>query len=104
MDVGGLEQLFASYVVRPLDAVIFFDLAFWTPSVTVPLVVLWLVLGSIYFTARFQFVNFRAFRHAVNCVRTDCALNPRTAHGSLRVVLYSLSPLTRCPPHRGRTT
>ena len=69
MDIGGLEELFANYVVSPLDAIIFFDVAFWTPSVSAPFVVLWLILGSIYFTARFQFVNFRAFRHAVDCVR-----------------------------------
>jgi len=69
LEVGHLEALFADYVVSPLEAVIFFDLAFWTPSVSVPFVVFWLILGSIYFTARFQFVNFRAFRHAVACVR-----------------------------------
>jgi len=64
-----LESLFANYVVAPLDKVIFLDVAFWDPDLSVPLVVLWLVLGSIYFTLRFQFVNFRAFRHAVDCVR-----------------------------------
>ena len=69
MDTGRLEELFATYIVSPLDAVIFFDIAFGALGEPVPLVVLWLVLGSIFFTARFQFVNFRAFRHAVDCVR-----------------------------------
>ncbi len=64
-----LEQFFATYIVAPLDAVIFFDVAFWSPQVSIPLVVLWLILGAVYFTARFQFVNIRAFRHAVDCVR-----------------------------------
>jgi AGCS family alanine or glycine:cation symporter len=68
-----LEQLFADYVVAALDAVIFFDVAFWDDAagdaVQMPLVVLWLIFGAVYFTLRFQFVNFRAFRHAIDCVR-----------------------------------
>jgi AGCS family alanine or glycine:cation symporter len=64
-----LESLFQSAVVDPLAAVIFLDVAFWTDAVQVPLVVLWLVLGALFFTLRFQFVNFRAFRHAIDCVR-----------------------------------
>ena len=64
-----LEQGFASYVVDPIEAVIFFDVAFWNPDVTLPLVVLWLIIGATFFTLRFQFVNFRAFRHAIDCTR-----------------------------------
>ncbi len=68
-----LEQLFAGYLVKPLTAVIFFDVAFWDDgagdAIQIPLVVLWLVLGAVFFTLRFQFVNFRGFRHAVDCVR-----------------------------------
>jgi len=68
-----LERLFAGYLVKPLSAVIFFDVAFWDnasgDAVQIPLVVLWLILGAIFFTLRFQFVNLRAFRHAIDCVR-----------------------------------
>jgi len=64
-----LEGLFQAAVVDPIEAVIFFDVAFWTDRVDVPLVVLWLILGASYFTLRFQFVNFRGFRHALDCVR-----------------------------------
>jgi len=64
-----LEALFRSVVVGPLDAVIFFDVAFWDPDVKIPLVVLWLILGAGFFTLRFEFVNLRAFRHAIDCVR-----------------------------------
>jgi len=64
-----LEQWFASYVVDSIEAVIFFDLAFWDPDVTLPLVVLWLIFGATFFTLRFHFVNFRAFRHAIDCTR-----------------------------------
>jgi AGCS family alanine or glycine:cation symporter len=64
-----LERLFQAGVVAPLDRVIFFDVAFWSDTVDVPLVVLWLMLAALYFTVRFQFVNLRGFRHALDCVR-----------------------------------
>jgi AGCS family alanine or glycine:cation symporter len=70
--LGFLDQLekgFSEGIVEPLDAVFFVDVAFWSDSVEVPLLVLWLVLGALFFTLRFQFVNFRAFRHALDCVR-----------------------------------
>ncbi len=35
----------------------------------VPVVVLWLVLGAIYFTLRMGFVNLRGFRHAIDVTR-----------------------------------
>lgn len=64
-----LEQWFSSYVVDSIEAVIFFDIAYWDPDITLPLVVLWLIFGATFFTLRFQFVNFRAFRHAIDCTR-----------------------------------
>ena len=67
--VSQLDAIFRSSVVAPLEAVIFFDVAFWDPGVTIPLVVLWLIVGATFFTLRFQFINFRGFRHAVDCVR-----------------------------------
>jgi AGCS family alanine or glycine:cation symporter len=67
--LGLLERFFADVVVAGLSKVIFFDVAFWTDSADVPLVVLWLALGALFFTVRFQFVNLRGFRHAVDCVR-----------------------------------
>ncbi len=72
--VDALEQLFGRFVVDPISAVLFFDVWFWDdraadPGVNVPVVVLWLMLGATFFTLRFQFVNLRAFRHAIDCVR-----------------------------------
>ena len=68
-----LESLFSSGVVGPLAGVLFWDLAFWdnagADTIQLPIVVVWLVFGAIFFTLRFQFVNFRAFRHAIDCVR-----------------------------------
>jgi AGCS family alanine or glycine:cation symporter len=68
-----LETLFTDVLVSPLSSVIFFDVWFFDDAhgdaIQIPLVVLWLILGATYFTLRFQFVNFRAFRHAIDCVR-----------------------------------
>ncbi|GAG31282.1 unnamed protein product, partial [marine sediment metagenome] len=83
MDEQGLEEaqgffvrldgLFAEWVVAPIRAVFMFDLAFWDNGapgeIELPLVVVWLALGALFFTLRFQFVNIRAFRHALDCVR-----------------------------------
>jgi AGCS family alanine or glycine:cation symporter len=67
--VSRLDALFSSWVVAPIEAVIFFDVAFWSPDVTLPAVVLWLIIGATFLTLRFQFINFRGFRHAIECVR-----------------------------------
>ena len=67
-----LEASFKSWIVAPLDAVLFFDAVFWDAGpeqIQLPIVVLWLVLGALFFTLRFQFINFRGFRHAIDCVR-----------------------------------
>jgi AGCS family alanine or glycine:cation symporter len=68
-----LDGLFSGGIVDPISSVLFFDVVFWDNGepgeITLPIVVLWLALGALYFTLRFQFVNFRAFRHAVDCVR-----------------------------------
>jgi AGCS family alanine or glycine:cation symporter len=68
-----LDGLFATWVVGPLGSVIFFDVAFWDDrsgdAVRVPLVVLWLIVGAVWFTLSLRFVNLRAFRHAVDCLR-----------------------------------
>ncbi|MBW1687251.1 MAG: sodium:alanine symporter family protein, partial [Deltaproteobacteria bacterium] len=69
--VGQLDAIFSSWIVAPLEAVIFFDVVFWDPGVKIPLVVLWLIVGATFFTLRFQFINFRGFRHALDCVRGD---------------------------------
>ncbi len=36
---------------------------------SIPLVVVWLVLGAIYFTFKMNFINFRGFKHALDLVR-----------------------------------
>ena len=68
-----LENVFRTWLVGPVDAVLFFDVVFWDNGadgeIQLPAVVLWLVLGALFFTLRFQFINFRGFRHAIDCVQ-----------------------------------
>ncbi|HEX7240499.1 MAG TPA: alanine/glycine:cation symporter family protein [Longimicrobiaceae bacterium] len=52
-----------------IGAFFFFDVLFWDDEHVVPFIVLWLVLGAIFFTVRMRFVNFRAFGHAIQVVR-----------------------------------
>ncbi len=63
----------AGVLVGWLATVFFYDVIFWdnaaTPNQQLPLVVLWLVIGAIYLTFRMGFINFRAFKHAVNVTR-----------------------------------
>jgi AGCS family alanine or glycine:cation symporter len=71
--LGWLEAVFKGWIVAPIDAVVFFDVAFWdngtAGEIELPIVVVWLVLGALFFTLRFQFINFRGFLHGIDCVR-----------------------------------
>lgn len=68
-----LESGFEMLLVSPIERLIFFDLVFWDnatgDAIQLPIVVVWLVLGALFFTFRFQFINFRGFRHGIDCVR-----------------------------------
>jgi AGCS family alanine or glycine:cation symporter len=68
----------AGRLVSALSAVFFWDVMFWDPDHTLPLVVLWLVAGAVFFTFRMGFINFRGFRHAVNVTRGKYS-NPNDA-------------------------
>lgn len=48
-----------------ISSVFFFDVAFWSADITIPLVVIWLVVGSTFLTIRMGFINIRAFGHAL---------------------------------------
>ena len=63
---------------RVIGAVFFFDVLFWDDRHVLPLVVLWLVLGAIYFTIKMGFINIRGFAHAVKVVRGKYS-NPEDA-------------------------
>lgn len=65
-----VDGAFGSYVVGPLAKILFYD--FGTPQwlgVSVPLVVVWLFAGAIYFTLRMSFINIRGFWHAIQVTR-----------------------------------
>ena len=50
---------------------------FWDPiaamgfnlGVSIPIVVIWLVFGALFFTFKMNFINIRAFKHAIDLVR-----------------------------------
>lgn len=90
--LDAIDAWFGAWVVRPLGAVLLFDLIFWDNDdpalrevplplrwlaqgaladpdhhrgLALPLIVLWLVLGALYFTLRMGFINLRGFGHAV---------------------------------------
>lgn len=52
-----------------IGAFLFYDVMFWDQTVTLPFIVVWLVVGSIFLTIRMGFINIRAFTHAVNVTR-----------------------------------
>lgn len=63
-----INEVFGTWVVGPLASVMFFDVAFWDgvgEGVQLPAVVVWLVMGAIFFTLRMQFVNLWGFAHAI---------------------------------------
>ncbi|MEM7604746.1 MAG: alanine/glycine:cation symporter family protein [Myxococcota bacterium] len=67
--LDAFDAAFGQYVVGPLAAVFFFDLAFFTDAVQLPMIVVWLVVGAVFFTFRYQFPNVRALGHAIAVVR-----------------------------------
>lgn len=71
--LDAIDASFGSWVVGPMESVFFLDVAFWDNGtdgeLKVPLVVLWLIIGAIFFTFRFSFINLRAFGHAIQVTR-----------------------------------
>ncbi|MFK5954829.1 MAG: alanine/glycine:cation symporter family protein [Planctomycetota bacterium] len=60
----------AGHLVDWLGFVFFAPLTIpFTDGETVPLVVLWLVVGAMFFTVRMRFINLRGFRHAIDVTR-----------------------------------
>ncbi|MBN94397.1 MAG: alanine glycine permease [Deltaproteobacteria bacterium] len=70
---AGFDAAFGAYVVGPMASVLFWDVMFWDNDKpdgnAFPLVVLWLVLGAIFFTLRMSFINLRGFLHAIEVTR-----------------------------------
>ncbi len=67
-----VDAFFAKWLVEPLGAVLLFD--FGTERLLgtkVPLIVLWLLAGALFFTLRMGFINIRAFWHAIRLTKGD---------------------------------
>ena len=60
--LGSLDAAFSQFV-GTIFSVLFFSVGGF------PLIVLWLIVGAIFFTLRMGFINIRAFRHAIDVVR-----------------------------------
>lgn len=63
-----IDQWFG-VIVGYMAAVMFFDVLFFSAQYSLPFAVAWLVAGAVFFTYRMGFINLRAFRHAIDCVR-----------------------------------
>jgi AGCS family alanine or glycine:cation symporter len=68
-----IDDRFGSWVVAPIETVLFADLIFWDNGkdgdLQLPFVVAWLVAGAVFFTLRMRFINLRAFAHAIAVTR-----------------------------------
>ncbi len=60
-----IDGWFGRYLVKPLEATLF------RKVFGVPLVVAWLLFGAIFFTLRMNFINVRAFWHAIRLTKGD---------------------------------
>ncbi len=86
-----IDAFFRTYLVNPLGKVLFFDpfeaIGVYDPIVKddlgnpildesgnpinkpIPLVVIWLVCGAVFFTTKMKFINIRGFKHALELVQ-----------------------------------
>ena len=70
--INGISAPIAIWV----GSVVFFKIPVF--GAQLPLVVLWLIAGAIFFTFYMRFINLRGFRHAIELVRGDYA-DPKSA-------------------------
>ena len=67
--MGETVDAWVGTLVKQMSRVMFFDVLFFTDRFSLPFAVAWLVIGAVFFTIRMGFINIRAFRHAIDCVR-----------------------------------
>lgn len=51
-----------------ISSIIFYELRL-TDTIAIPLILIWLLVGALFFTFYLGFINFRGFRHALDIVR-----------------------------------
>lgn len=66
-------------VAEMIKQIVFFKIPLF--GAELPVVVLWLVAGAVYFTVYMGFINIRGFKHAIELVRGDYS-NPKS-HGEV---------------------
>ncbi|MEB3339535.1 alanine/glycine:cation symporter family protein [Okeania sp.] len=54
-----------SDLLKNIDSIIFYTIG---GEQGIPLIVLWLISGGLFFTLRMQFINLRAFKHAIDII------------------------------------
>ena len=71
-NLSGIDS-FINNAVQPLTAAVSNIIFFTVPvfGADLPLVVLWLIGGAVFFTVYFGFLNFRGLKHAIQLVRGD---------------------------------
>ncbi len=61
------------FIKTPIATIFFWDIVFWDndkpTNIKVPIVVIWLIIGAVFFTIRMGFINIRGFAHAIEIVR-----------------------------------
>lgn len=62
---------FTAPIAALIGQIVFFKVPLF--GAQLPLVVLWLVIGAVFFTFYMGFVNIRGFKHAIQLVRGDYA-------------------------------
>ncbi len=60
---------FFGHINEAIASVFFFNVLGFTENLNLPLTVLWLVCGALFFTFYFGFINVRAFKHSIDIVR-----------------------------------
>ncbi len=67
-----IDEFFKEKIVEPLNSVLMYSFGSeqWAGT-KIPLVVVWLSFGAIFFTIRMGFINFRGFVHAVKLTKGD---------------------------------
>lgn len=73
-DSSAINEVFGS-LNSIIASVLFFDVLWFVDGVRLPFTVVWLSVGAIIMTLKMRFINFRAFKHAIQVVRGKFA-NP----------------------------
>lgn len=63
-----LDEFWGENINGNIANVFFYDII-PGDAVTLPLAVIWLVIGAVFFTLRMNFINLRGFKHAIDVVR-----------------------------------